>query len=106
MEMLARDPQQRPRDMQQVSEALRQALADTLSAEENAALIEEAAPAPLQAEASRPPFDRLKMGGAALLLLVLVALAVVWLRREQAPTLATAAPGWAVPAHHQALAPP
>jgi serine/threonine protein kinase len=45
MQMLARDPAQRPMDMRQVSEELRQALSDTLSNEMDAALLNETAPA-------------------------------------------------------------
>jgi eukaryotic-like serine/threonine-protein kinase len=106
MEMLARDPQQRPRDMRQVIEALRQALADTLSVEEGAALIEEAAPAPRSMVAPRQSVDWRIAGTAAVLVVALAALAWLFLRSDEVNPVATPAPQLeAVPAADQALAP-
>jgi tetratricopeptide (TPR) repeat protein len=104
-EMLARDPQERPGDMQRVIEVLHQALADTLSVEEGAALIEEAAAAPRSAVAPRRSIDWRVAGTAAVLLAALVAL--VWLlRRSDDGTLVATAPQLeAVPGADEALAP-
>ncbi|MEY2853636.1 MAG: hypothetical protein RL030_768, partial [Pseudomonadota bacterium] len=104
-EMLARDPQERPGDMPRVIEVLHQALADTLSVEEGAALIEEAAAAPRSAVAPRRSIDWRVAGTAAVLLAALVAL--VWLlRRSDDGTLVATAPQLeAVPGADEALAP-
>lgn len=106
MQMLARDPLERPRDMPQVIDVLRQALADTLSVEEGAALIEEAAPAPQAVAAPRRNFDWRIAGTAAALLVVLAALAWLWLRRDEPRSVAASPPQLeAVPAPDEALAP-
>lgn len=111
MQMLARVPSDRPADMRQVAEELRQCLADTLSVEEGAALIEEAKPA------SPPPAargGRLRWAGAIAAALA-AASAVLWLglRPERAPEAVIgrpqlerfAAPGEAIaPAAEVALA--
>lgn len=106
MQMLARDPLERPRDMPQVIDVLRQALADTLSVEEGAALIEESAPAPQAVAAIRRTLDWRIAGTAAALLVALAALAWLWLRRDEPRTMAADSPQLeAVPAPDQALAP-
>lgn len=106
MQMLARDPLERPHDMSQVIDVLRQALADTLSVEEGAALIEEAAPASQAVAAPRRTFDWRMAGTAAALLVALAALAWLWLRPDESRPMAADSPQLeAVPAPDEALAP-
>jgi serine/threonine-protein kinase len=106
MAMLARDPGQRPGDMRQVVETLRDALADTLAFEEGTALIEEAAPSPSSAaQPVRRNFDWRVAGLAAAVLAAVGVLLWVMLRRPEA-RVATAAPQLeAVPAPGAALEP-